>query len=394
MRCYAASRGCVPAAFSGNPARPTAPPMTPATGPAPHRRLAGLVSHLNASSSTTAATTAPPTSASDRDQQQQRRHPDGSWSGASGSDPELDAAVALFREQGYLKIPHLLTGELLTRTTAAFKASQVEAYEDWRQGLLFGAERGGQGSAEGRGAPGTWHAPRYFDTPKILEVDDVFLEVIEEPWLLALASRIVSDDLHLFQIQARTYPCDENVPSTAAQLEPGQPGVISQAREVDGGLDGYTGWHRDMAVDRPDRCQHLVVMIYFSGATADSGATAVVPGSHLSEDGAPGGILGLELPDSVPGEVEPGGAMLFDGRTWHTALPNHSNRDRETLTIRYIPFQHRSLGAVTNNAVVLDAAGKLDTPIRRQLLGLDYADGRANWFDPVYCEATPRPDLR
>ena len=61
---------------------------------------------------------------------------------------------------------------------------------------------------------------------------------------------------------------------------------------------------------------------------------------------------------------------------------------------RYIPFQHRSLGAVANNAVALDAAGKLDTPIRRQLLGLEYADGRANWFDPVYCAQTPRPDLR
>ena len=61
---------------------------------------------------------------------------------------------------------------------------------------------------------------------------------------------------------------------------------------------------------------------------------------------------------------------------------------------RYIPFSHRSLGAVSNNAIVLDAAGKLDTPMRRQLLGLEYADGRANWFDPVYCAKTPRPDLR
>ena len=43
------------------------------------------------------------------------------------------------------------------------------------------------------------------------------------------------------------------------------------------------------------------------------------------------------LEGSVPGEVDPGGAMLFDGRTWHTALPNHSERDRETLTIRYVP---------------------------------------------------------
>ena len=51
--------------------------------------------------------------------------------------------------------------------------------------------------------------------------------------------------LQLFQIQARTYPCDANVPRVAAQLKPGQPGVISRARDVEGGLDGYTGWHRE-----------------------------------------------------------------------------------------------------------------------------------------------------
>lgn len=289
------------------------------------RRLLAVASHVSWSSATTSISVAAVP---------QRRAADGSWTGTRGSDPELDAAVALFREQGYLKIPSLLTGDLLRRTMAAFAAAQVDAYDDWRHGLELGAKRGGKGSAEGRGAPGTWHAPRYFDIPKILEVDDVFLEVIAEPWLLALASRIVSDDLHLFQIQARTYPCDANVPLVAAKLKPGESGVISRARKVEsGGLDGYTGWHRDMGLDRPDRCQHLVVMIYLSGATVDSGATAVVPGSHLIEKGPPG-VLGLQLDGSVPGEVDSGGAMLFDGRTWHTALPNHSGRDRETLTIR------------------------------------------------------------
>ena len=165
-----------------------------------------------------------------------------------------------------------------------------------------------------------------------------------------------------------------HVPNAVKSLEPGQPGVISSLGTVDGGLDGYTGWHRDMGLDRPERCQHLVVMIYFSGASVGAGATAVTPGSHLIETGPPA-AEGLALEGSVPGEVGPGGAMLFDGRTWHTALPNHSDRDRETLTIRYIPFEKRSLGAVTNNAVALDALGKLNTPIRRQLLGLEYADG-------------------
>lgn len=54
----------------------------------------------------------------------------------------------------------------------------------------------------------------------------------------------------------------------------------------------------------------------------------------------------------------------------------------------------RPLGAVVNNARALDARGKLGTTMRRQLLGLELADGSANWYDPEYCARTPRPDLR
>ena len=39
----------------------------------------------------------------------------------------------------------------------------------------------------------------------------------------------------------------------------------------------------------------------------------------------------------------------------------------------------KALGSVVNNAAALDTAGKLHTPMRRQLLGLQYADDRANW---------------
>lgn len=77
------------------------------------------------------------------------------------------------------------------------------------------------------------------------------------------------------------------MPNAVRGLEPGQPGVISSFGEVEGGLDGYTGWHRDMGLDRPERCLHLVVMIYFSGAAVGAGATAVSPGSHLIETGPP-----------------------------------------------------------------------------------------------------------
>ena len=96
--------------------------------------------------------------------------------------------------------------------------------------------------------------------------------------------------------------------------------------------------------------------------------------------------------------------MLFDNRTYHTALPNNSAVDRRSLTIRYIPSWCRPLGAIANNAAALDAASKLNTPLRRQLLGLESAasvesrfdpeGSKENWYDPAFCALTPRPDLR
>ena len=144
-------------------------------------------------------------------QPRRRRRTDGSWMGAD-SDTQLDADADAFARNGFLLCPGLLSGSLLERAGAAFARTQPAAREDWEQGIVAGQEKGGAGLAEGRGAAGTWHAPRYFDTPTILEQDDSFLEIVEEPRLLALASRIIGDDLHLFQIQARTYPANHRVP--------------------------------------------------------------------------------------------------------------------------------------------------------------------------------------
>ena len=114
---------------------------------------------------------------------------------------------------------------------------------------------------------------------------------------------------------------------------------------------------------------------------------------------------------------------------WHAASANTSGVDRRTLTIRYIPFHLKPLGAIINNASVLDARGWLNSPMRRQLLGLQYerlvllfelytidcidyhgwltyrscceltaaavvCSGGPNWHDPDYCEENPRADLR
>ena len=196
------------------------------------------------------------------------------------------------------------------------------------------------------------------------------------------------------------------------------------------GTLGFRDLHRP-SVTGLTGCLHLVVMIYFWDVEPEGGATAIVPGSHRYEDAARDhGFTHSRLGQDgiVVGAVPAGGAMLFDNRTYHTALPSTNGVDRRSLTIRYIPSWCRPLGAIANNAAALvqrdhqilqaisvaafshrwrrlqDAAGKLDTPLRRQLLGLEAAGSeesrfdpegqRENWFDPAFCARTPRPDLR
>ena len=140
--------------------------------------------------------------------------------GGGGVEEALERDHESFVREGYLRLPDLVTGSLLQRARAAFTASAAPARADWERGL---AQSGWVTGPAVDAAEGTWHAPGYFDTPKILEVDDVFLEIVEQPRLVSLAQRILQEDtIHLFQIQARTAPADAPIDAD----------------------EGYTSWHR------------------------------------------------------------------------------------------------------------------------------------------------------
>eukprot|EP01050_Picozoa_sp_SAG11_P033060 SAG11_NODE_11046_length_787_cov_1.284884_1_plen_115_part_10 len=95
-----------------------------------------LPSPCPAAATTTDAAAAPDASI------RRRRLPDGSWSAELGSDPALEADVAFFRRECYLKLPALISGELLARAQAAFRAAQPAARHDWLDGLVAGAASG------------------------------------------------------------------------------------------------------------------------------------------------------------------------------------------------------------------------------------------------------------
>ena len=81
------------------------------------------------------------------------------------------------------------------------------------------------------------------------------------------------------------------------------------------------------------------VMWAVTDFTATSGATRLVPGSHLSglhPDAA-------ETYDTVDAEVPAGSAVIWDARTWHASGRNDGNAPRIGITATYCGPQFRQL---------------------------------------------------
>ncbi len=64
--------------------------------------------------------------------------------------------------------------------------------------------------------------------------------------------------------------------------------------------------------------------------TEENGATRIVPGSHLSEEG-----LEFSVEDSVPVEMERGSVLLYNGAVYHGGGANRSDAARRGINITY-----------------------------------------------------------
>lgn len=110
------------------------------------------------------------------------------------------------------------------------------------------------------------------------------------------------------------------------------------------------------------------VSVILDPFTKQSGATAYVPGSQRE----------LRYPQEsdkffercAQMEGEPGDVALFYGVTWHCAMPNKSDHDRNAVLIQYLPKfvkPMEDMPAALPQSFVDEAS-----PDMRQLLGLNY----------------------
>jgi hypothetical protein len=94
-------------------------------------------------------------------------------------------------------------------------------------------------------------------------------------------------------------------------------------------------------------------------------------------------------------------SSLDDAACRHTALPNKCGQSRDNIILNYCPFWHKRFGDMIAGVERLDKAGRVEDPMRRQLLGLELhhpggSQGRrgSNPYSAQYTESHGRQGSR
>jgi hypothetical protein len=233
-----------------------------------------------------------------------------------------------FETNGFLSVPGALSGEALARVQAAAESAE----ETWRSD----SSRLGARS----------DVLQQVQAP--IEYDDALLELLWHPTVFSLVRSALGDDVSMIDNDLFLTP--PHTPRTHAE------------------------WHHDVGmpgVYHPKSLLMVKVFYLLTDVTDDMGPTQMVPGSHRWE--------------TTPGALEPivtmtgkaGDAYLFNGRIYHRAANNASDRWRKVLIYNYGHFWMKVWQGYEPSARLLDDARASGDPVRRQLLGLGDAYGQS-----------------
>jgi ectoine hydroxylase-related dioxygenase (phytanoyl-CoA dioxygenase family) len=117
-----------------------------------------------------------------------------------------------------------------------------------------------------------------------------------------------------------------------------------------------------------------MVKVFFllTDVNADSGGTAMIPGSHRFEDGYP--FPRVDDPKLMPGSIQmtgkAGTAYLFNGRVYHCAVNNDSEHPRKVLIYNYGHFWMKMWPGYEPSPRLLEQARASGNPVQMQLLGI------------------------
>ena len=158
----------------------------------------------------------------------------------------------------------------------------------------------------------------------LLAFDTWYLTVARIPEILDMVAQVIGEDIALW--------------NSSFFAKPAKVGT-------------KTPWHQDGEYWPIKPLATCTVWIAIDAATPENGCLQVIPGSHKSktlakhnQNNADGLALNLELDasqfdesDAVDIVLEPGQISLHDVYLYHGSEPNHSDRPRRGMTLRFMP---------------------------------------------------------
>lgn len=257
-----------------------------------------------------------------------------------------------YETQGFLHLPGAIDASTLARLARAFDV----AAEKYR------GEFTAQSSTD-------TISRKYFDIPRILDQDDVFVDLLELPSVFPVLLEILGGDIQLLRTQARLFP-------------PGK--TFTPA------------WHSDLAhingIDLSHSLNFLVKVHYYpEDLTPEQGCLAFIPGSHRYQLQHPQVRIDHTQPSPAVTKVVPkaGDAILFNVHVLHMALDNTSPFIRKSLIYSYSHFWVKN----TTSAIPGDLHRLASTPVRRQLFGIP-SQADASPFNETLFKPSIRKDAK
>jgi ectoine hydroxylase-related dioxygenase (phytanoyl-CoA dioxygenase family) len=180
--------------------------------------------------------------------------------------------------------------------------------------------------------------------PNIIEFDDAFAEILDNPKLLEGMEEVIGPDVQLYANE-----------------------VLVSKPTGDAG-----GWHRDkMSIGIHCPNMFTKVCLYIDEVPIDGGPTGVVPESHLDN------YKGEEFfPYKIDFLAKPGSLLAFGANTMHRVGLHAAPRPpRPAIFFVFIPWWIKQATYYTGNRCrhLIETA----SPMRRQLLGLELRPGVA-----------------
>lgn len=278
------------------------------------------------------------------------------------SDPPLtDADIEHFDQQGFLIVRQALDADTVGRLLEAGDRLIASDLRTGRQSTPDGRNDGFRNS---------------------IALDDAFLELIDHPVMLPAVVQLLGADLQIMT-------------SHLIHKRPDPPDLPDTAR--------LPGWHRDYQIAMRTMGhvaipRLLVKCAYYLTdlSNSQSGATMVLPGSHLRTDQPPIVEGAADPAGALEPSLQPGDCLIFENRTFHAGGLHRGPDIRKAVMIGY---GHRWVMPMDYRSQAPEFLRRLD-PLRRFLVGGEYEEVEeflpAGGRNPLqeWCEAHGVPGSR